>query len=227
MKKIIIMLLAAVCLIPAAAQRNTQSKAQVVFSKDNVLFLGPKLGATFTSMGQPNEVDLYDGSGFGFSAGAALKARFGKSSRRGGAAGTGLLGLGLEAKYKQNKVKTIGSDPLSIGYLEIPVSAQVYPFYKSTLMNTFYLEAGPSFALTMSKSPDVLTVASANIAYHTGDFKGGDLRLMLGLGYTIPDTSLDVNARYYLGTSDLAANFNCKMNTLEVSFAWLFQIGKF
>ena len=73
----------------------------------------------------------------------------------------------------------------------------------------------------------MLTVASANIAYHTGDFKGGDLRLMLGLGYTIPDTSLDVNARYYLGTSDLAGNFNCKMNTLEVSFAWLFQIGKF
>lgn len=228
MKKMIIMLLAVAGIMPVMAQRNTQQRnTQIDFVKKNVIFLGPVVGATFTTMGQPKEVDLYDGSGFGISAGADLRVRFGTSARRGGVSGTGLWGLGLEAKYKQNKVKTIGSDPLSIGYLEMPFTAQVYPFYKSSLMNAFYIEAGPSFALTLSKSPELLSVESANLAYRTGDFKGGDIRLALGVGYTIPSTSLGVNARYYIGNSDLAGNFPCKMNTLEVSLAWMFKIGKF
>ena len=37
--------------------------------------------------------------------------------------------------------------------------------------------------------------------------KGLDVRPMAGLGYTIPGTGLDVNARYYLGMSKMAENF--------------------
>lgn len=194
--------------------------------KNNAFFLGPKIGATFTTMGQPNEVDLYDGSGIGFSGGLAMKARFGKATEN-SIGGTGWFGLGLELKYKQNNVKTIGSDDLSLGYFEIPVMAQFYPFMKSKAMNTFYVELGADFAGTLSKSPEYLSVSSANITYKTGDLKGFDIRALVGIGYTVPNTGFDINARYYLGTNELAENFPCKMNTFEVSVAWMFSVGKF
>ena len=58
--------------------------------------------------------------------------------------------------------------------------------------------------------------------------------VMAGIGYDFAirndkgeATSLiGINARYYLGTSKLAENFNCKMNTLEISLSWMFNIGK-
>ena len=211
--------------LSAMAQRDGDDDRY--FQKSNVIKLGPKIGATFTSMGQPNEVDLYDGSGVGFSFGVALKTRLGRATEETRQGGTGLLGFGLEVLYKQNKVKTIGTQDLSLGYLEVPVTVQLFPMVKSNMMNSFYVEVGPDFSLIASKSPSVLNVPSANISYHTGDFKGGDLRVIVGLGYTIPKTSLDVNARYYIGTSELAGNFPCKMNTLEVSLAWMFRLAKF
>lgn len=57
--------------------------------------------------------------------------------------------------------------------------------------------------------------------------KGFDVRPMVGIGYTIPRTGLDVNARYYLGMSKMAENFKSKMNTMEVSLSWMFDIAKF
>ena len=210
---------------PAMAQRDDDG--ELLFEKSNVIKLGPKVGATFTSMGQPNEVDLYDGAGTGFSIGAALRTRLGKATEETRQGGTGMWGFALDVLYKQNKAKTIGTQDLSLAYLELPLTVQLFPMAKSNMMNSFYVEAGPDFALVASKSPSVLNVPSANIAYHTGDFKGGDLRLVVGVGYTIPKTSLDVNARYYVGTKNLAGNFPCKMNTLEVSLAWMLRIAKF
>lgn len=225
MKKIFLMLFVLAGIVPAMAQSDDNDEGGF-YEKSNAIFLGPKLGATFTSMGQPKEVDLYDGSGFGISAGLQGKVRFGQATENSDG-GTGFFGIGLELKYKQNKVKTIGSDDLSLGYFEVPVTAQVYPFAKKQALNGFYIEAGPDFSFLMSKSPDVLSVPSANIAYHTGDFKGGDVRLLAGIGYTLPGSSFEVNGRYYIGMSDLAGNFPCKQNTLEVSLSWLFKIGMF
>lgn len=227
MKKIFLMLFALAAVLPAVAQSDdNEDEGFSRYEKSNAIFLGPKVGATFTSMGQLKEVDLYDGAGFGFSAALAGKVRFGKATENTDG-GTGMFGLSMELKYKQNKVKTIGSDDLSLGYFEIPITAQVYPFAKKQALNSFFIEAGPDFAFLASKSPDVLSVPSANIAYHTGDFKGGDLRIVAGLGYTIPNTSLEINGRYYIGMSELAGNFPCKMSSIEVSLSWLFKIGQF
>lgn len=212
--------------------------------KNNTIFIGVKAGATFTSMTQPDECDLYDGSGFGLSGGIAAKVRFGvkNAAEKGLAPGTGYFGLGLEVKYVQNKVKTIGDDDLSMGYFEIPVFAQVYPFAKNKTMNSFFVEAGAAVAGTLSKSPDLLTVnnSTSYVSYATGDLKGFDVRPMVGIGYSIPYGSdrtengdykvrnhIDLNARYYVGMSELAGNFPCKMSHLEFSLAWMFSCGKF
>ena len=232
MKKLLLMILAILCISPVLAQVDDEETVSTErgFGKEkkSAFFIGPKIGGTMTSMSQPSECDLYNGSGFGFSGGIAMKARFGKATEN-SIEGTGMLGVGLELKFKQNKVKTIADDDLGLGYFEVPITLQFYPFTKSSAMNSFYIELGPSVGLLMSKSPDVLTVNNPNtsldyVKYHTADLKGGDVA---GIGYTIPGTGLDVNARYYLGMSELAKNFPCKMSTIEISISWMFKAAKF
>ena len=203
--------------------------------KNHVLMLGPKVGVGMTSIsGQPEECDLMDGGSLGFAAGIAAKARFGRASENSNE-GTGMVGAAVELKYRQAKAKTIADDDLSLGYLEVPVMFQFYPMPKHSVMNGFYIEAGPEFAMLMSKSPDVLdvplnqtTAGLEALKFHTGDLKGGDLRFAVGVGYTLPNTGCDVNVRYHLGTSELSENvLPCKVNVLEFSIAWMFDIAKF
>lgn len=217
--------------------------------KKHTFFLGIKGGVDFTSMTQPDECDLYDGSGTGFSGGIVAKARFGKANKDADP-GTGIWGAGIEIKYKKNTVKTIGTDEagntnadLTVNYFEVPIYAQVYPFYKSDAMNTFYIELGPDFAGTLSREPksltaDNLTGEYSSVTYNfdtdNSTLKGMDIRLMAGVGYDFPlknsnhetKSLIGLNARYYLGTSELAGNFKSKMNTFEVSVSWMFNIGK-
>ena len=238
------------------AQRGGQSQrgrgrsaVSGIAQKKHAFYAGIKGGLDITSMTQPNECDLYDGTGLGGSIGIVGKARFNRSSET-AFAGTGLFGAGLELKYKMNSVKTIGTDEsgnansnLSVGYFEIPIFAQIYPFYKSNKLSTLYIEAGPDFAGTISRSPKTLTVDNlpgdfSSVTYNidNGDkkIKGWDVRVMFGLGYDFPiknskhETAhlIGVNARYYVGTSGLAGNFPCKMNTFELSLSWMFKIGK-
>jgi len=204
-------------------------------SKKSVLFVGPKIGGSLSSIaGQPAECDLFDGGSFGFSGGVALKARFGRATEN-SYEGTGMFGVGLELKYRLAKAKTIASDDLSLGYLEVPVLLQVYPMASSKSMNGFYIEAGPDFAMLLSKKPDAITVnlnqpypGFESVSYHTGDLKGGDCRIAVGVGYTIPNTGLDINARYNFGMSELSKEcFPSKMNFAEISVAWLFNVAKF
>ncbi len=204
-------------------------------SKKNVLFVGPKIGGSLSSIsGQPAECDLFDGGSFGFSGGVALRARFGRATEN-SYEGTGMIGVGLELKYRSAKAKTIANDDLSLGYLEIPLLLQVYPMATSRALNGLYIEAGPDFAMLMSKSPDALSLnlnqpypGIESVKYNTSDLKGGDLRVAIGLGYTIPNTGLDINARYYIGTSELAKeSLPAKMSFIEVSLSWLFNVVKF
>lgn len=238
------MLVAAMfAVMPIFAQSDDgEDIGPVVKSKSNAFYLGPKGGVTMTTMTQPEYGDLYDKSGIGFSAGLAFKARFGKATEN-SEGGTGYWGIGLELKYKQNKVKTIGTDEkgkenaeLSVDYFEAPVYFQIYPLAKKNSLNTLYVELGASIAGTMSRSPKSLTVENDNAEYSRvvykldadgSKLKGMDVRPMAGIGYTIPGTGLDINARYYLGMSKMAKNFKSKMNTLEVSLAWMFNVGKF
>ena len=237
MKKLLILFVAILGVSPAFAQIDDSDFGRLTDRggfekpKKSAFFIGPKAGVTMTSMTQPDECDLYDKFGIGFSGGIAMKARFGRATEN-SYEGTGFVGVGLELKYKQNNVKTIAKDDLQLGYFEVPVMLQFYPFAKSNVMNGFYIELGGSFAGIMSKKPDALTVNNPNedynyVTYHTGDLKGFDVRGLAGIGYTIPGTGFDINGRFYLGTSELAKNFPCKMNTIEVSLSYYFRAARF
>lgn len=244
MKKILFFIAALSLTVPGFAQSDDGEDDFISTGKEkrNVFFLGPKVGGTMTSMTQPIEGKLYDGLGFGFSGGLAFQARFGKASVN-SVGGTGYFSVGLEIKYKLNSVKTLGTDEsgkenakMSIGNLEAPVFVHIYPFAKSPSLNSLYVELGAAFAGTLSRSPKSLMLNNPSADYsqviYNLDANGSklkcmDIRPLAGLGYTIPGTGLDINVRYYIGTSKLAGNFPCKMNTLEVSLAWLFNIGKF
>ena len=156
MKKILIFIAALSLSVPGFAQSDDGEDELISMGKEksNTFFLGPKVGGTMTSMTQPNEGKLYDGSGFGFSGGLAFQARFGKASEN-SVGGTGYFGAGLELKYKLNSVKTLGTDEsgkenvkMSIGYFEVPVFAHIYPLAKSPSLNSFYVELGAAFAGT-------------------------------------------------------------------------------
>lgn len=243
MKKILFPILALFLAMPMVAQTVEYDEQPVVFnSKKNAFFLGPKIGGVITSMSQPNEGNLSDGSGFGLSAGMAMKMRFGRANEN-SVAGTGFWGLGLELKYKQNKVKTLAENSngdsnanFAINYFEVPLYFHLYPFAKSRAMNSLYIELGASFAFSLGSNTDYLTLRNPSQEYSSvtyyfnsdkGKLKGNDIRPLVGLGYTIPNTGLDINARYYIGTSELAGNFPCKMNSFEISFAWMFKAFKF
>lgn len=240
MRKILFFLAALSMTVPGFAQSDDGEEDFVLAKeKSNAIFIGVKAGGTLSSMSQPNEGKLYDGSDFGFSGGLVFKSRFGKASEN-SVGGTGYFAAGVELKYKAVSVKTFGTDEegednakLSLGYFEVPVYAQVYPFAKMPSLNTLYIEAGVAFAGTMSRSPKSLTLQDANskVTYNLdtdgSKLKGMDVRPLAGIGYTIPNTGLDISARYYLSTSDLAGNFPCKINTFEVSLAWLFNVGRF
>lgn len=256
MKKIISLLLMTVLCTTMFAQRGSQQgrggrdSHRASSKKSTIFYIGPKAGFDFTTMTQPKECDLYDGMGMGFSAGAVAKARFGRASEY-SPAGTGILGVGLELKYKQNAVKTIGTDEdgkenanLGVNYFEVPVYLQLYPFYKSNAMNSFYVELGPDFAGTLSRSPKSLKVMDPSDDYGSVTYnfdtdgsklKGMDVRLMAGVGYEFAvsknnkgetENLIGLNARYYMGTSKLASNFDSKMNTVEISLSWMFSLGK-
>lgn len=243
MKKTTLTLMALLFAMSMFAQSDDDEEiGGTVKPKNNAFFLGPKAGVTMSTMTQPDEGKLFDKSDVGYSAGLAFKARFGKATSN-SEGGTGYVGLGLELKYTQNKAKTIATDEkgkentsLSMGYFEAPVSLQFYPLAKSNAMNNLYVELGAAFLGTLSRSPKTLTVDEPSADYSQVTYKldadgsklkGLDVRPMAGFGYTIPGTGLDVNARYYLGMSKMAENFKSKMNTLEVSLSWMFDIAKF
>ena len=229
----------------AQSQAPGRTAQPVVAHKNHAFYLGLKAGLDLTTMTQPEESKLYNGMGAGFSAGLVAKARFNSASAS-APAGTGLLGVGLELKYKLNSVKTIGTNEngdadcnMNLGYFEIPLYLQLFPFYKSDAMNTFYIEAGPDFAILASKSPKTLTVYDpspgvSSVSYNIDGLKGGDVRVLVGLGYDFPIRNsnnvttnlIGLNARYYIGTSSLAGNFKSKMNTFEISLSWMFGIGR-
>lgn len=243
MKKILMFIWALALSVPGLAQSDDgEEEITVSKTKSNAFFLGLKGGITLSSMTQPKEGKLYDASGIGFSGGLVAKVRFGKASEN-SAGGTGYLAAGFELKYKQNTVKTLAKDEsgkdkanLSIGYFDVPIFVQVFPFAKTPSVNSLYIEVGAAIDGTLSRSPKKLILSNPkenmsevvyNIDSNGTKLKGGDVRPFAGIGYTIPNTGLDINARYYIGTSELAKNMNCKLNHLEVSLAWLFNVGKF
>lgn len=256
MKKIIVLFFTSLLCASISAQRNAQpqrgsgrSAKPVLSQKKHAFYVGLKGGLNFSSMTQPDECNLYDGVGVSFNGGVVGKVRFNQATPN-APAGTGLLGAGLELKYTNNKVKTIGTDEtgktnadLSISYFEVPIYLQLYPFCKSDAMNTFHIDFGPDFAGTLGRSPKSLTATDltgdiSSVTYNLDNngstLKGFDVRFMAGLGYDFAikndkfETTnlISINGRYYLGTSELAKNFKSKISSFEISISWMFNIGK-
>ena len=96
MKKLLILFVAILGVSPAFAQSDEGADfGSFVKPKKSAFFIGPKAGVTMSSMTQPNECDLYDGSGIGFSGGIAMKARFGRATEN-SIEGTGMIGVGCD-----------------------------------------------------------------------------------------------------------------------------------
>lgn len=190
------------------------------------LSVGLRAGAGVSTMSEGDDLKIYDGSGMAFGGGLAANLRFGGKDSRGRALdGQGLFGIGIELNYKSLSVKTLADEDLKLGYFEVPVMLQFYPCYNSKQLKNLYVEVGPTFAGTMSANPDYLR---SNLKYYkTGDLKGFDVRATVGLGFRFNKNSANngfyLNARYYLGTSELAGNFPGKISSAEISIGYLFK----
>ena len=238
MKQYIFLAIMVLCGLSGFAQSGED--VNELFSEkeyNHVLYVGPVVGANMTmSSGQPAKYDLFEGTGIGFSGGVAAKVRFGRGTEN-SLEGTGKLAAGLEVKYTVNNVKTKANDNLKLGYLDIPVLVQFYPLAGTTTANGLFVEAGPDFALLMSKSPKTLLLdlnepypGLQAIEYATGDLKGGDLRIAMGLGYecSLSGMNFGAHARYYMGTSELSKIvLPAKLNTFELSLSLMFKVAKF
>ena len=188
----------------------------IVDKRKNVVSLGITAGANYSMMSKYDPVDLGSRSGIGFQGGAAVNIHFGQ--RRGADAGTGPIGLQVEALYAMHSMKTDLSDNIKLSYLEIPVLLKYY------ITPNVNIELGPTFSYILSKSPDVLEGTSTTIAI--GELKGGDIKGTVGISYQTK-SGFYASARYNMGFSDLAGNFPCKVSTVSLSVGYLFNIFKF
>lgn len=180
-----------------------------------------------STLSESDGLSVEDGSGLAYGGGLAANIRFGGKDRKGRPMyGQGLFGIGLELNYRNYTVKTKGSDDLKLGYFEVPVVLQVYPFYASKQVKNLYVEAGVTIAASLSSSPDVLV--AGNATYKTGDLKGNDVKPTFGLGYRFKSSAANdgfyASLRYYLGTGKLADNsFPGKVSAAELSVGYLFN----
>lgn len=211
---------------------STQGRTgrSVEVTKQNYKFefsIGPRVGIGLAMASEGDNLKVTDGSSFGWDAGLALNMRYGDKDAKGRPLhGQGLFGVGLELNYANRAIKTIGSENLKLNYFEVPLLFQIYPLYKTTQLRNLFVEIGPTFSMMLSSSPNELNINN-NIFYSTGDFKGGDIKATIGLGWrfdrSAANDGLYLNLRYNLGTSNLAGNFPCKVSTAELTVGYLFK----
>lgn len=206
---------------------NFQESIGINDPRKSTMSVGLKVGGNYSTMSKYDDVDLGLKGSVGFEAGIVLSAHFGKRTKASDP-GTGALGVQIEALYSQHTIKTNLDENLKLSYFEVPILAKYY------FLPNFNIEAGLCVAGILSASPDKLTAnlnepwpGRQSVTFSTGDFKGFDIRPAIGLAYSASNTGLSVGARYYIGTSDMAKNFPCKMNTIEVALAYSFNIFKF
>ena len=199
-----------------SSQQEENFESIIVDKRKNVVSLGITAGANYSMMSKYDPVDLGSRSGIGFQGGAAVNIHFGQ--RRGADAGTGPIGLQVEALYAMHSMKTDLSDNIKLSYLEIPVLLKYY------ITPNVNIELGPTFSYILSKSPDVLEGTSTTIAI--GELKGGDIKGTVGISYQTK-SGFYASARYNMEFSDLAGNFLCKVSTVSLSVGYLFNIFKF
>lgn len=215
MRKFFILLVMTAFTVSLSAQEGEILEENIIDSSYRIN-IGPKVGVNFATMsGLSDEFNLNPKSGLGFQGGLAANIHFGRRTER-SEGGTGLFGIQVEAMYSQRTIKTDIED-LKLSYFEVPILAQYY------VMPELSIEVGPTIAGTLSSSPDEIKTGTMTIS--TGELKGFDVMLTAGVGYK-HKSGFTASARYNLGMSELAGNFNGKVSTVSVSIGWMFSLVK-
>jgi len=211
-KNLLLVLLAALCCGGLFAQECEDDRPYRIA-------IGPKVGVGLAMGSHSNLENLNFGMGVGYQFGAAFNAHFGRRYEL-SCGGTGWLGLQLEAVYGGRNIK-LGSTSLGTSCIEVPVLAQLY------VIPNLAIEAGATMVKVLGCSPDQLNYEGAT--YGTGEIKGSDVMITAGLAYKTrinPSSSLLMGVRYNMGMSPLAGNFDTKVSSVMLSFAYLFNIVK-
>lgn len=212
---------------PETGQSGNRGRNIGATRKENnfELSIGPRIGGGLAFMSQSDGLKIAKGSGFGFDAGVGANVRFGGKDGKGRSLnGRGLIGVGLEVNYAYRSLGTEADANLNLTNLEIPVLLQIYPGFKTKQLRNLYIEVGPTFSMILSSSPEILKQKYE--WYHTGNFKGGDLKLTVGAGYRFSknaNSGFYLNLRYNQGFSKLAGNFPAKVNGAEITIGYLFK----
>ena len=149
--------------------------------------------------------------------GLAVNAQFIERGRRGFRSDGGFLfGVEVEALYGSRNTKVSGT-LARLNCLEFPILVQYYP------LSSLGVEAGITAVKFLGYSPDYLQIGFSHL--HLGQISGGDMMPTIGVCYKTP-FGLMLNARYYLGLSNLAGNLDSKMSTAIVSMTYLIPIIK-
>ena len=184
-------------------------------AKPVAISIGPKVGVNFSFASDPDDIELGIKGSVGFNAGIAANLRFGKRALTNYAT-TGKFGVQLEVLYSYRALKSDYED-IKMNCYEIPLLFQWW------FVEDFCVEVGPTFTSAMSTSPDEIVYNGAT--YKTGDLKCNDVMLTIGAEYKHPK-GFNASARFNLGNSDLADNFQTKVSTISVAIGWLFNIVK-
>lgn len=181
--------------------------------------IGPKVGLGM-DMGSYSKLEhLSFQAGTGYQFGAAFHAHFGRRSEL-SCGGTGWFGLQIEAMYGVRSIK-LDDETLGTSCIEVPVQAQLY------VTPSIAFQAGLTAVKIVGTTPSQLHYQGAT--YSTGTIKGGDVMITAGMAYKTrinESELLLIDARYNLGMSPLAGNFDTKISSVMFSFAFLFNIVK-
>lgn len=182
--------------------------------------IGVKGGANYAFAAEPKEMKLGMKGGVGFQGGLAVNLHF--SDRQDyKPSGTGRWGVQLEGLYALRTLKT-DIDDIKMSCFAVPVLAQFY------VSPSFTIELGPTFTGVLSTSPKVLSQGSVESGFlnmHINKIKGFDIMASVGVGY-YHNSGFTASARFNLGNSDLAGNFQTKVSSAELSVGYLFTVFK-
>ena len=214
MKKFFIFLVMAVVTANLSAQEEEVSYK--IADSSYRINIGPKVGVNYATMsGLPSNFALNPKGGIGFQGGVAANVHFGRYKNNAKSpGGTGPFGIQVEAMYSQRTIKTDVED-LKLSAFEVPVLAQYF------VIPELSIEVGPTITGIISSSPD--KIKSGNVFISTGELKGLDVMLTAGIGYK-HKSGFTASARYNLGMSKLASNFEGKVSTVAISIGWLFSL---
>ncbi len=182
--------------------------------------VGVKGGVNYSFAGDPKGYDLGTKGALGFQGGLAANIHF-SDKKDYTPAGTGRFGVQLEALYSQRTLKT-DIDDIKMNCFAIPVLAQFY------VTPSLTIEAGATFTGVLSTSPKTMTIGTAQMGSTTfglEKIQGHDIMPTVGIGY-YHSSGVTASARFYVGMSNLAKNFETKVSTAELSIGYLFKVYK-